>query len=365
MKKIILIIILFASVCFKNKVDAQSLPCNITSTGLELWNFNKTNIIPNIFVGGYAHARLKIVNAGTASGTCAYPIGSVRVTVPFIEAGFISHYYKYDGPATFTTPKYSWTYDYASDQLFGVNTVPIVAGLFSTEIVDVLIKGVKVTPLPSSSVSDLMMQLSIFNNPTTDFIGDNTHYLRIDVNPAEVILPITLATFEGVGDKCDAKLNWTASSEVNFKSYEVEVSKDGQTFDKVGVVNASVSNVGVYQFNPSQPSGKSFYRLKMIDKDGKVSYSKIINVVTNCSDKVVKVFPNPIRLDQLLNVQLAGYDVSVKGDLYSSTGQLVKSYVLKSGANTLSVENLAQGFYTLRVMENGAATESIKINIFK
>jgi Secretion system C-terminal sorting domain len=365
MKRIILIIILFASVCFKQKADAQSLPCNITSTGLELWNFSKTNIVPSVLVGGYAHARLKIVNAGTASGTCTYPVGCVRVTVPFVEAGFISHYYKYDGPATFSTAKYDWTYDYGSDQLFGVNSAPIVAGLFSTEIVDVLIKGVKATPLPSSNVSDLLMQLSLFNNPTSDFTGDNTHYLRIDVAPAAVVVPITLASFDGIGDKCDAKLSWSASNEVNFKTYEVEVSKDGQDFTKVGVVNASLSNAGNYQFNPSQASGKFYYRLKMIDKNGTFSYSKIVPVVTSCNDKLVKVFPNPIKLDQLLNVQLTGYDASVKGDLYSATGQLVKSYILKSGANTLSVENLAQGFYTLRVTENGTATESIKINIFK
>jgi hypothetical protein len=364
MKKIILLIILLVNVCFSYKTIAQSTPCNITSGGLSIWNVGLTSTLLNneVLVGEKAIVRMQILNFGSALGTCTYPIGSVEVQIPFVEEGLNFHYYKYDGPLSFSSGKFNWTY--SNYNLVGINNTALVAGLASTDFVNVEIKGVKATPLPSSPVSDLPMQLGFVAGFPSDDASDNYRTIRVNV-AAIATLPVTLSSFEGIGNKCDAKLNWTVSNEVNFKGYEIEVSKDGQTFEKVGVVNASISNMGKYQFNPSQPSGKSFYRLKMIDNDGKVSYSKIINVITNCSDKVVKVFPNPIRLDQLLNVQLIGYNASVKGDLYSASGQLVKSYVLKSGANTLSVENLAQGFYTLRVMENGTTIESIKINISK
>ena len=364
MKNIFLLIILFVGVVSVKSVNAQAN--NITSTGLELREVPTPNAyLTNVAVGNFAIARLKIVNSGTQPGG-SYPIGVVKAVVTFVEEGFNSHYFKYDGPATFNTAKFSWVYDAINAQLVGINTVAFATGVINTEIVDVQIKGIKVTLLPSSSISDLPLQLSLINNPTTNNPNDDYHTLRIDVvAPSGSVLPVTLTNFEAFADKCNAKIKWSTSNETNLKKYEVEVSKNGLSFEKAGTLNPSVANTGIYEFNTNQGTGKAYYRLKIIDKDGSVTYSKIVTVNANCTDKIVKLFPNPVKLDQLLNVNLTGYDASVKADLYSATGQLVKSYILRNGANNLSVENLAQGFYTLRVMENGAVAESFKLNVLK
>jgi Secretion system C-terminal sorting domain len=370
MKKILLLVVLYLGVMGNNVLNAQALPCNITSTGLELYDVTKSFLLPNnsLSISTDAYVRLKIVNAGTATGTCSYTPGKVRVEVPFVPVGFNSHYYKYDDALSFSSAKYDWVYEVDNDRLVGINRVNITAGLLSTEIVDIKIEGVKATPIPTSSISDLTMELSIVNNTTTDNVNDNTHYLRINVSgPGGGVLPITLNEFDAKAENCTSVLNWKTSNETNLSKYEIESSSDGVVFTAVGTVKPNASNTtGQYQFSWNQKAGKAYYRLKIIDKDASVNYSKIIPVTSNCSDKkLVQLYPNPVNTAQILNVNISGYDKGIKGDLYSATGQFIKSFVLKNGKNDLTVENLSQGFYTLKISENGTQTEVFKLNVVR
>ena len=345
-----------------NQVSAQ-FPCDITSGGVELRNGSGFPI-PHIFVtGAQGFATFGISNqgVGAADGSpCAYPIGKVEVKVSFPASAGLSYFFKYDGPMLFSTAKYNWAYSTILNALVGINTQPIPTGFIGAEVVSVPISAL------ATGTTLLGVTMRILPSASGDFAFNNAFDMPVVVLAgAGGVLPVTLTNFEAFADKCNAKIKWSTSNETNLKKYEVEVSKNGLSFEKAGTLNPSVANTGIYEFNTNQGTGKAYYRLKIIDKDGSVTYSKIVTVNANCTDKIVKLFPNPVKLDQLLNVNLTGYDASVKADLYSSTGQLVKSYILKNGANNLSVENLAQGFYTLRVMENGAVAESFKLNVLK
>ena len=345
------------------QISAQSLPCDITSGGVELRN-NLGSPIPHIFVtGAQGFATFGVSNqgAGQADGTpCAYAIGQVEVKVSFPGPTFASYFFRYDGPLSFTTAKYNWTYSTALSALVGVNTAPIATGFGGAEVVSVPITAV------AAGTTLLGVNLRIVNSASGDFTGNNAFDMPVNVFAGSGgVLPVTINSIDAVANKCNAQIKWSTSNETNLKKFEVEVSTNAINFEKAGAFNPSASSAGNYEFNTTQGTGKGYYRLKIIDKDGSISYSKIVTVNTNCSDKIVKLFPNPVKLDQLLNVNLTGYEGAVKADLYSATGQFVKSYILKNGANNLSVENLAQGFYTLRVMENGSITESFKLNVLK
>lgn len=361
MKRIFFMMSLFVGL--NNQLSAQTPTCDITTGGLELTN-SSGNVIPYIFVtGAQGFAQFVITNQGSGAnggGACSYGIGQVEVQLTFPGATFTSYYFKYNGAASFTTAKYTWTYNIGLNALVGTNTVPIPNGFGGGEIVRVPILAV------AAGTTLLSLNLQIVNSASGDNTNNNDFSLPIEVKAGSGgVLPVKLESIDGFADKCNAQLKWSTSNEVNLRKFEVEVSKDGISFDRAGTLSASSANAGNYQFNTTQSSGKNYYRLKIIDKDGSVAYSKIIPISTSCSDKVVKIFPNPVKVDQLLNVNISGYDASVKGELYSSTGQLVKTYVLKNGANNLSVENLAQGFYTLRVSENGAVTETFKLNVLQ
>jgi hypothetical protein len=372
MKKTLFLLILCFGFAGGELLYSQSpaTPCNITSVGLELYDVTKTMLLPNnsLTVGGDGYVRLNIVNAGTPNNGCFYAPGKVKVEIEFVPAGFISHYYKYDDVLSFTSAKYSWVYDPDNNILTGINTVNINTGLSGSENVDFKVEGVKVTPVPSSSISDLKMDLSIVNNTTSDNPLDNTHFLRINViEAAGGPLPVTLGELTGKAENCVTTLKWNSTNEVNLKGYEVETSNDGVSFSYAGKVNASGNvNGGDYQFKWNQKESKGYYRLKIVDNNGSYSYSRILTVASDCIvKKLVQVYPNPVHASQLLKVNLTGYDKYVKADLLSSTGQLVRTFLLKNGNNDLSVDNLAQGFYTLKVSESGTITETFKVNVLK
>jgi Secretion system C-terminal sorting domain len=371
MKKILSLVVLYLGVMGCNMLYAQcSQPCNITSTGLSLFNSTKSALLPNneVRVGEYAYARLKIVNSGPANGTCFYEIGAVKVEIPFVPEGLNSHYYKYDDAFIFSTAKYDWSYDQGQDLLTGINKVRLYPGLASTETVDLKIKGVKATPIPTSTVSDLKMELGFIANNSTDCSDDNRHYLRINVGPSGGVLPVTLSEFDAKAENCVSVIKWKTSNETNLNKFEIETSSDGLVFLVAGTVKPSASSsIGQYQFSWNQPTGKAYYRLKMIDNDGSIAYSKIIPITSDCNDKkkFVQLYPNPVQTTQLLKVNITGYDKAIRGDLYSATGQFIKSFILTNGGNKLSVENLSQGFYTLKVSENGTQTEVFKLNVLR
>ena len=357
MKRLFLIVAII--VCCTSSLIAQiAYPCDISSTGLELRNAAGTAIVQSLPADGIGNIRMPINNIGTDPTGCSYPTGSVTAVLSFYPTSSVNNIVRYNGPASFVSGKFTFTWDASELILVGVNNQPMPGGLLNSQSVLVPVAGVKVGTAPFG------MQLQTV--ASSDDVSNNYKEVIVTVVAATGgVLPVKLESFEGFGEKCNAQLKWSTSNEVNLGKFEVEISKDGTSFERAGTLNPSSSNAGNYQFNTTQSSGKSYYRLKIIDRDGSFAYSKVITISTNCSDKVVKIFPNPVKVDQLLSVNISGYDASVKGDLYSSTGQFVKTYVLKNGANNLSVENLAQGFYTLRVSENGSITETFKLNVLK
>lgn len=358
-----MLILVICSATFTVSKAQVAYPCDLASTGVELWNTAGTTQIGTIPVNGTAKMRLRVLNAGSASGTCSYAVGQVLVHVNFVPStSSSSYFYKYDGPPTFASSKYTWTYDTFSDILEGVNTVPIVAGFSGFETVDIPIKGV------SPGFYLLGFQGEIFASASGDDVNNNYWTVPVTVISATGgPLPLTIKTQEGKSENCSAIAKWTTSNETNVAKFEIQTSNDGVNFVSIGTVNGvNLATENNYQYTWKQEGGKIYYRLKVIDKDGSFTFSKVVPIIIDCkSNKFVTVFPNPIIENQLLTVNLTGYDASVKGSLYSSTGQLVQSFVLKNGKNTIGIEKIAQGFYTLRVSENGIQTEVVKINVLK
>jgi hypothetical protein len=334
--------------------------CDLTFNGAELRNATSSSIVGNIAVGGPGIVFVKFLNAGSGLGTCSYASGQVIVRVGFPKTTSSSYFYKYDGPSTFSTAKYDWTYNPTYAVLTGINNVPIVAGLFGTESVDIPVLGVAVGNYI------LPMSLEAFGSASGDNELNNEWNLNVNV-VAPIGLPITLGDFTGNANACDAVLNWKTSAESGLDRFEIEQSENGTTFNKVGkVIAKNLSNGADYQFTWNQGSTTAFYRLKMVDKDGSITYSKGIRISTNCNGKrEAKLFPNPVSINQLLNVNISGYTRNVKAELYTVSGQLVNTYTLQNGTNELSVGKVSQGFYTLKISENGIQTETFKVNVLR
>jgi hypothetical protein len=331
--------------------------CDIAQGGLEVKNSSNTSSVSSIQVGGTAKFKFSLYNAGTDPG-CVIPINKVQVVLSFptITGGLKP--YIYNGPASFNTGMFTWTYDASNEVLVGENTSPVPNdGTADVVLVPVLGNAVGAATMPLNiSVSG-----GIDNNTANDASSAPLNVV------APISLPIILDEFSGKADNCNALVKWSTSFESNLSKFEIESSSNGVDFTKIGSVDAKNATTGAsYQFNWNQANNSTFYRLKVIDKDGSITYSKVVNIVTNCNGKKqVKLFPNPVKITEFLSVNISGYGKIVKGELFSATGQLVKSYKLLNGTNELSLDQLTQGLYTLKVSENGELTETFKVQIMK
>ena len=175
------------------------------------------------------------------------------------------------------------------------------------------------------------------------------------------VLPVSLASFKGNINNCKVNLNWTSTSEINLKSYEVQSSADGVQFSTVSTIPASLSSSDhTYSYNHSNTSvGKIYYRLKIIDADNNFKFSKTIPLSLSCNGNYISVYPNPAS--NLLNVDVADLQSSTTlAKLFDSHGKLVYSSKLSNGNNAINISRLSKGVYILNLKGSGG-TQNIKV----
>lgn len=96
-----------------------------------------------------------------------------------------------------------------------------------------------------------------------------------------MILPVSFLSFTGkINQKGEAILNWKLTQQQNMNGFEIERSTDGQSYQKIGFVKVSSEAINSeYNFVDKSPlAGLNYYRLKIIDQDGKFRYSTIVSV---------------------------------------------------------------------------------------
>lgn len=198
-----------------------------------------------------------------------------------------------------------------------------------------------------------------------------------DVNPfnqnantfitVSMVAPVILADITATDNSCNGVLDWRTTSEDNVSRFEVQYSQTPSNWQTVGTVAAKGNGNGAsYKYVNNQGSTRGYYRLLIVDRDGTVSYSKIVTVETRCTGKKsINVYPNPLTVNQNLNVVATGFEGSIKGELVSMSGQIVRTYVLKNGSNVLPIDKISQATYMLRVSDAAGDAENFRLVIIK
>jgi hypothetical protein len=94
-------------------------------------------------------------------------------------------------------------------------------------------------------------------------------------------------------------LNWRAYVDDEAKGFEIERSKDQNNWEKIGTVDLKASNfTSDYSLLDQQPlQGRSYYRLKMVEKTGSSRYSKTRLVQIDQLITKLRIYPNPAKND--------------------------------------------------------------------
>jgi hypothetical protein len=180
-----------------------------------------------------------------------------------------------------------------------------------------------------NSLLNLGSTLGLLFNFTVGDNGVGKSYVMYPQLCGAQALPVTLVDFSGQEKDSRIELQWKTVDERNMNSYEVLRSADGTNFDMIGLVfawdNNSPSNKYIFPDNNPLP-GKNYYRLKMVDRDGKHSFSNIIRFSSEAiSTAKILITPNPATAGKI-GVQFNGIDNGVFSiQLRSMTGHLQES----------------------------------------
>ncbi len=182
-------------------------------------------------------------------------------------------------------------------------------------------------------------------------------------------LPITLISLNGKWKDADVVLSWETENEINTNSFVIERSEDGRLFDAIGTKNASgnFSSRSFYNFTDVDiKSGINYYRLKMIDVDGKYKYSTTL-VMRKVKNNEVKLWPNPFTSEINIAYQ-SQTNSTIELRVTDILGRLMlmQRVQVNKGNNQLKatqLQSLSKGTYLVEIIDLKINMKSIfKLN---
>jgi Secretion system C-terminal sorting domain/Calx-beta domain len=178
------------------------------------------------------------------------------------------------------------------------------------------------------------------------------------------VLPLNLLAFTGTKTSNGNLLEWKTSSEVNTKSFDVEkqlsVSVVGGQWSLVNTQLAVGNGANTYSYlDADKMSGTVLYRLKMIDLDGRFTYSNIIKLSSNpLSGGRGALYPNPITTTATLEIGDRKL-LNTQANIIDANGRTIKTFTIKNNFEIVDMCGLPSGLYILK-MSNGETQKIIK-----
>ncbi|KAA5532104.1 T9SS type A sorting domain-containing protein [Taibaiella lutea] len=219
---------------------------------------------------------------------------------------------------------------------------------------------------PSHGTATVLSDGTFKYDPNPGFTGIDTFYYVInDVNgnpsniamvivtiDAPVPLGITLGGFEAVRVEDEAHLFWNTLSTKNASHFEIERSGDIKNFEFKGKVVApanSNENVAYNYWDKKPLAGKNYYRLKMVNLDGKSEYSEI-RMVNFSNDNSITLYPNPAK--DYITVDLGAEAATTQLIIITdAVGKEVLTHLITGTAITIDLNNLATGAYFVKLLD--------------
>ena len=178
-----------------------------------------------------------------------------------------------------------------------------------------------------------------------------------DANLVSAPLPTKLINFQlkrNSGNQIN--LHWSTSSEINCSHFELERSTNGLTFYPIATITGTNSTNGsTYNYiDKHQINQQTYYRLKVIDKDGNYVYSHVLIDVFSNSNTNIFVYPT-VSANGLVKATFKKVVKNAHLMVVDVHGKLVSTYNLQAGATYQNVETFAlqKGTYFLVLQQEG------------
>jgi len=168
--------------------------------------------------------------------------------------------------------------------------------------------------------------------------------------------------FRGIASYGVVLLRWR-SNEQNILQYEVESSDDSINFIRKGIVAANNQPAeSNYRFSDNlRGRQKKYYRLRVVNSDGRWDYSKTI-VVTNTTKLPNFIYPSIIK-NGVISLRVS--DAYDNVTIFGTNGSVILNKNIRGfkGSMDIPVSRLAKGMYLVKISNsNGYVTQWVLIN---
>ncbi|MFZ4620327.1 MAG: T9SS type A sorting domain-containing protein [Bacteroidota bacterium] len=141
-------------------------------------------------------------------------------------------------------------------------------------------------------------------------------------------LPVELVAFTAATLKNTVELRWSTATEVNNAGFDVEKMVNG-SWSKLGFVEGNGnSNVQhSYSFVDAAARGRESYRLKQMDRDGRFTYSSVVETsapLTAQDYSLSQNYPNPFNPSTNISFAMKNAE-QVNITVYNALGQAVET----------------------------------------
>ncbi len=312
-----------------------------------------------------------VTTSATAFGDSSlFPVGSATATYPIWVAGTattggtvsLTSFAENNGVTNITPPfadaaphgsvtvnqrlNHAWTL--ATTGLAGTNfSVRLASPVANSWVLDTLAMRVTLTngtaPGTSADGTGLVTRPMATKTGVTAAQLNNTFYMgtATSINP----LPVRFIAIDGKQQGKANQIEWTTALEINLSHFEVEkkllYEKKYQAIGKIKATNGN--KVTRYTFIDND-GGSAIYRIKAVDYDGSVDFSKELALVVADKD-VITISPNPvldvvtIATDKMLTINSI--------EVYNTMGKQVP---IKVDGNKVLVDSFVSGVYYLHAI---------------
>jgi hypothetical protein len=181
----------------------------------------------------------------------------------------------------------------------------------------------------------------------------------------DVPLVVKMTGFSGYLTNTKVTLNWSVAENELVNQFQVERSVDGQEFSTAAFVFNTENNGNEnYAYFENMPASKTYYRIKMTDKNNVVTYSKVLVFeLSAIVNNDLKLLNNPVQ-DKLNFRYETATNSTIEVKVIDLTGRPVYQQKLTTskGTNMMSLSvpsTLTKGMYVVEVIE-GATHKTAK-----
>lgn len=209
------------------------------------------------------------------------------------------------------------------------------------------IMGIQIFSNPLLSVCGLPNICTFLTNGGWHEIHDNAPNCNslAEIEEACIIsFPVEISTPLQVRLKNqNALLTWRTETETNNAGFEIQRSKNGVQWERIGWQVGQGNSLAPYSYTYIDESpflGTSYYRLKQVDFDGDFEYSGTVSL--RYAPRRVSIYPNPVQDKLFIQTESPVQQLLI----YDSLGKLVEASI---DNNTIDVSIFPKGLYTIKV----------------